>query len=138
MINRYLGNSGQVERLPQPGNRPASAHPAPRQNTAKRNAPQLNTTKQEESPRQAPPPRGMSAPSGTRPEGQRSSGGIWRQPAGVSGQGKAGGLLRGLTSKLDLSRLETEDLILLLILYLLYRESGDEEMLIMMGAMLFL
>lgn len=34
--------------------------------------------------------------------------------------------------------LETEDLILLLILYLLYRESGDTEMLLIMGAMLFL
>lgn len=122
MINRYLGNSGQVERLPQPGNRPASAHPAPRQNTAKQNAPK----------------REVSAPSGARPAEQRGSGGIRKQPAGVSGQGKAGGLLRGLTSKLDLSRLETEDLILLLILYLLYRESGDEEMLIMMGGMLFL
>ena len=88
MINRYLGNSGQVERLPQPGNRPASAHPAPRQNTTKRNTP-----KREESPRQAPPPREVSAPSGTRPAGQRSSGGIRKQPAGVSGQGKAGGYL---------------------------------------------
>lgn len=133
MINRYLGNSGQVERLPQPGKRAPSAHPAAKRDESQRNAPQ-----REESPRQAPPPREVSAPSGTRPEEQRGSGGIWRQPAGVSGQGKAGGLLRGLTSKLDLSRLETEDLILLLILYLLYRESGDEEMLIMMGAMLFL
>ena len=34
--------------------------------------------------------------------------------------------------------LETEDLLLLLILYLLYRESGDRELLIMMGAVLFL
>lgn len=34
--------------------------------------------------------------------------------------------------------LETEDLLLLLILYLLYRESGDRELLIVMGAMLFL
>jgi len=33
---------------------------------------------------------------------------------------------------------ETEDLLLLLILYLLYRESGDRELLIMMGAMLIL
>lgn len=133
MINRYIGNSGQVERLPQPGKRAPSAHSAARRDESQRNAPQ-----REESLRQAPPPREVSAPSGTRPAGQRSSGGVWKQPAGVSGQGKAGGLLRGLTAKLDLSRLETEDLILLLILYLLYRESGDEEMLIMMGAMLFL
>ena len=34
--------------------------------------------------------------------------------------------------------LETEDLLLLLILYLLYRESGDRELLIMMGAVLLL
>ena len=31
--------------------------------------------------------------------------------------------------------LETEDLLLLLILYLLYRESGDQELLIILGAM---
>ncbi len=34
--------------------------------------------------------------------------------------------------------LETEDLILLLILYLLYRESGDTEMLFILGAMILL
>jgi len=34
--------------------------------------------------------------------------------------------------------LETEDLILLLILYLMYRESGDVEMLFILGAMLLL
>lgn len=34
--------------------------------------------------------------------------------------------------------LETEDIILLLILYLMYRESGDTELLIMMGAMFLL
>lgn len=34
--------------------------------------------------------------------------------------------------------LETEDIILLLILYLMYRESGDSELLIIMGAMFLL
>ena len=34
--------------------------------------------------------------------------------------------------------LETEDLLLLLILYLLYRDSGDKELLVMMGAMFLL
>lgn len=34
--------------------------------------------------------------------------------------------------------LETEDLILLLILYLMYRESGETELLLIMGAMLLL
>ena len=34
--------------------------------------------------------------------------------------------------------LENEDIILLLILYLMYRESGDSELLIIMGAMFLL
>ena len=54
-----------------------------------------------------------------------------------------GGLLNGLG---DIGRLlpdkigelETDDIILLLILYLLYRESGDSELLIIMGAMFLL
>ena len=36
-----------------------------------------------------------------------------------------------------LDSLETEDLILMLILYLLYRESGDREWLMILGGMLF-
>ena len=44
-----------------------------------------------------------------------------------------GRLLPGLGTEL-----ETEDVLLLLILYLLYRESGDRELLIVMGAMFLL
>ena len=54
-----------------------------------------------------------------------------------------GGLLNGLV---DIGRLlpdkigelETDDIILLLILYLMYRESGDKELLFILGGMLFL
>ena len=45
---------------------------------------------------------------------------------------KLAGIAEGLPDKL--SRLETEDMILLLILYLMYRESGDSELLMIMGA----
>ena len=48
------------------------------------------------------------------------------------------GALGSLVEKILPHGLETEDLILLLILYLLYRESGDNELLIMMGAMCLL
>jgi len=52
----------------------------------------------------------------------------------------------GLLSGLDPGRLlsglgegfEAEDLMLLLILYLLYRESGDPELLVILGAMFLL
>lgn len=37
-----------------------------------------------------------------------------------------------------LGELETEDLLLALILYLMYRESGDRDLLIIMGAMFLL
>ena len=38
----------------------------------------------------------------------------------------------------SLGGLETDDIILLLILYLMYRESGDSDLLIIMGAMFLL
>lgn len=46
------------------------------------------------------------------------------------------GITRLLPGKLE--ALETEDIILLLILYLMYRESGDSELLMIMGAMFLL
>ena len=49
-------------------------------------------------------------------------------------------LIRQLASGLlqKLAELETEDMILLLMLYLMYRDSGDAEFLIIMGAMFLL
>jgi hypothetical protein len=47
-----------------------------------------------------------------------------------------GGSLGGILSRLAPGGLETEDILLMLILYLLYRESGDEDFLIMLGSLL--
>lgn len=52
--------------------------------------------------------------------------------------GELGGILSKFGKGFSLSSLETEDIILLLILYLMYRESGDIELLVTMGGMLFL
>ncbi len=51
--------------------------------------------------------------------------------------GRFGGL-DGLLKRFDIASLETEDLILIGIFYLLYRESGDVEFLLIAGAMLFM
>ena len=65
-------------------------------------------------------------------------------PAGTSsappGAKNPQGLLDRLTQLLPRAagELDTEDIILLLILYLMYRESGDSELLIIMGAMFLL
>ena len=50
---------------------------------------------------------------------------------------KRSGLIPEKLTK-SLASLETEDLLLILILYLRYRESGDKELLIIMGAMYLL
>lgn len=46
--------------------------------------------------------------------------------------------LSAILNRLSPQRLEQEDLILALILFLLWRESGDRELLIALGAFLFL
>lgn len=48
------------------------------------------------------------------------------------------GDLGRLLGRFTLSSLETEDILLIVVLYLLYKESGDEDFLIMMAAMAFL
>lgn len=58
-----------------------------------------------------------------------------RPPGLLAGWGESIG---GLLGKLKLQELESEDLLLLLILYFLYRESGDKELLLIMGAMYLL
>ena len=80
MYNRYQGNSGQVERMP--------------------DAPHA-----EFRPRPSMPPAAKQ---------------------------------KQLLQKFSLADLESEDLLLILVLYLLYRESGDKELLFILGGMLFL
>lgn len=81
-----------------------------------------------EEPSSPPPPPPMpphAAPGTQGPPGADALAGPVRQ------------MLESLLGRVT-GELETEDLILLLILYLLYRESGDTEMLLIMGAMLLL
>ncbi len=44
--------------------------------------------------------------------------------------------ISGLFKKVEAAGMETDDLLMALILYLMYRESGDKDLLIMLGAML--
>ena len=109
MINRWQGNSGRVQRLPE---------------------------RQDRAPRG---PQGRPEP----PPPQQSPAQRRQAPSLFSGFGSGGGILSSLDGlkKLLPSRmeeLETEDIILLLILYLMYRESGDQELLMIMGAMFLL
>lgn len=111
MINRWQGNSGRVQRLPEQGDRRPQQHSAPQTNHHSAEAPQIK------------PPQ--KAPSYHKP--QKKEGGLF------SGLDALKKLIPGKTEEL-----ETEDIILLLILYLMYRESGDSELLMIMGAMFLL
>lgn len=94
MVNRYLGNTGRVQRIPEP------------------DADQKTQTWSTQTEMQKPSPKHVG--DGLRDPIQR------------------------LMRKLSPSNLEQEDIILLLILFLLYRESGDREFLIALGAFLLL
>ena len=112
MLNRYQGNTGRVVRIDD----------------------------------SQPPGAGMGAPPGAHSRAPAPvSGGAPPSPLqALLGGGKAGGgifdrLSRLVPGKLgSIGELETEDVILLLILYLMYRESGDSELLIILGAMFLL
>ncbi len=61
-----------------------------------------------------------------------------RKAAPLSPASGLSGELGRLFGKLGSLSLETEDLLLIAVLYLMYRESGDKELLIMIGALIFL
>ncbi len=139
MYNRYDGNTGRFVRMPEPEMPERSALRRPPPPQPRREEPAAH---HEESPRhredehrrheERSPRRNESGPPPARRDGpyaqRRSSGDLGGLLSGVTDA--IGGLFRG--------GLETEDLLLMLILYLMYRESGDKELLIVLGAMLLL
>lgn len=112
MYNRYIRNdSGVYERVPVP--EPQNG-PPPEEDRRDRSA--------------GPPPR-REPPPGT---GAGSS----PPPRGQGGDGR--GALNSLLGRLKLENIDTGDLLLLAILFLLFREGGDEELLIALGLLLIL
>ncbi len=74
-----------------------------------------------------PPPESDAPPAPRREDGAPR-----RQPDKLSGA--VGALMKRLETLS--SGMETDDLVMALILYLMYRESGDKDLLIMLGAIL--
>ena len=121
-INRYQGNSGFVQRVAEQSAPPETAGGIQHSGAAG------NFYR----PRPAQPMQSIRPP---RLQSSGSRGGLgFLDGLGSSLEQKFGGIFSRLTHL----ELETEDWILLLILYLMYRESKDEEILIIMGLLLFL
>ena len=138
MYNLYRGSGSRPERVetPPPPPRPQRpASPLPPQQGG-----------QTANPRQ--PSRGNSRPGQGQPRpnpGQRppntNAGHRGGAPPGEKREKPKPPERRGLEhilARLDPGKLETEDLLVLAILWLLYRDSGDKDLLIAMGAYLFL
>jgi len=60
------------------------------------------------------------------------------QPSPLAGLFGKSGLLSGILDKLKLSDIDTGDLLLLVILFLLFRDGEDDELLIALGLLLIL
>ena len=109
MYNRYQGNSGRVLRVEESEEQRRRSRDPPTEPAPQSVSP---------GPRTDRPMPGERTPPNRLPG---LSGELWSA-------------LRRLTDK----RMEMEDLLLLLFLYLLYRESGDEEFLLAIGCLLLL
>lgn len=119
MYNRYIRNdSGSYTRIPEEEARPQAQSPPPVQ-PERPNPP----------PREAPP-----APP-PDPPGHQS------RPA-PNGPGRAAdgltSFLRHILDRLHMDHVDTGDLLLLILLFFLFREDADEELLVSLGLLLIL
>lgn len=106
MLNRYQGNTGRVQRIDD-----APAEPLPTEHI----------------------PTAAENTGNAKHTAERSA----AQNSGKDASGALDKLAQLVPNALEeLRNLETEDILLLLILYLMYRESGDTELLIIICAML--
>ena len=118
-MNRYAGNSGVVERIPEP----EQVHPVA-------SAPVYFQ------PPPTPETAGEPMSAGAAAQGFSPMGGAGENEKKPSGRPLLGGSLSGLFSKLSKNAPELEDLMLIAFMYLLYRETGDVEFLLIGGALL--
>ena len=123
MYNRYVRNdAGQYQRIPVQDTQPPCS-PTDRGGTESG----------------APPPdfgpEPDSGPGGFPPP---DFGGQDRRGGSAPPHGGKKGILSGILDKLNLKDIDTGDLLLLVLIFLLFRESEDDELLIALGLLLIL
>lgn len=129
MYNRYIRNdNGSYTRIPEE-KAPPSAGPAP-------SGPPPGGA-----PPGGPSPGGTSSGGGPPPGGSRP-GGPNRPPYGPPPGGRPAdgltGILQHLLDQFHLDHVDTGDLLLLALLFFLFRENADEELLVALGLLLIL
>ena len=118
MYNRYIRNdNGVYTRIPQ-----EERQQPPQQQSPRQTPPPIPPSSQTGSQQRPPPPPPPSPPSG----------GNSRWSDGLTG------FLRHILDQLHLDHVDTGDLILLVLLFFLFRENADEELLVALGLLLIL
>lgn len=118
MYNRYIRNdSGSYTRIPEEEARPQVQSPPPVQ-PERPNPP----------PREAPPAPPPDPPGQSRP----APNGPGRAADGLTS------FLRHILDRLHMDHVDTGDLLLLILLFFLFREDADEELLVSLGLLLIL
>ena len=118
MYNRYSRNdNGVYTRIPQ-----EERQQPPQQQSPRQTPPSTPPSSQTGSQQRPPPPPPPSPPSG----------GNSRWSDGLTG------FLQHILDQLHLDHVDTGDLILLVLLFFLFREDADEELLVALGLLLIL
>ncbi len=126
MYNRYIRNdNGSYSRIPEEESRPAAGRTAPE--GSPQNRPPPSGAPPEKPSREGPPPG--PPPGGPPPKGARPGN---RPTDGLSG------FLRHILDQLHMDHVDTGDMLLLILLFFLFREDADEELLVALGLLLIL
>lgn len=122
MYNRYIGNTGKVSRVddsPRVSKSYVNEHTLPGVQPAPQGHSEQTFREPPRQPQRAPLPSAQCQ----------------RPPSPLSG---LSGIASEIMKKLSPGSFEAEDILLILILWLLYKESGDEELLFTMIALFLL
>lgn len=140
MYNRYIRNdNGSYTRIPEEGPPPGGpppGSPPPEERTS-------GETQSGGALQGGPSPGGGPSSSGPPPGGAPPNGpGPGRPPYGPPHGGRPSdgltGILQHLLDQLHLDHVDTGDLLLLALLFFLFRENADEELLVALGLLLIL
>ncbi len=137
MYNRYIRNdNGSYTRIPEEA--------APPPESPARQAPPPGSTPPEGRSPGGPQPEGPSSGGpepgrpGPPPGGPPPNGPGGRPPYGGRPGDGLSGLLQHLLDQFHLDHVDTGDLLLLALLFFLFRENADEELLVALGLLLIL
>lgn len=141
--NRYSGNTGHVVRVQEPPLKNQNSHQRGSvgavANTKPPTGKKVNRSAERVKEQNGRP---VGNKEGEKAERRTPNGNMRRPPSplekitgGIGGILSDSGLFKTGNS---IQEMEIEDLLLVAVLYLLYRESGDTEFLIILGVMLFL